>query len=87
MAELNENLQETFQALKQKRDEFKVKLNLGKMEARDTWEDVQDNFRELESKMKQVRARGDEEFDKMREDIEVLMGDIRDGFDRMRKQS
>ena len=86
MAE-NGNLEETFDKLKQRRDELKVQLNLGKMEARDTWEDVEKNFQELETKMKGLRQQGEAEVDRMKEDIQLLMSDIRDGFDRVRKRT
>ncbi|QDG50263.1 hypothetical protein FIV42_05815 [Persicimonas caeni] len=83
----NNNLQETFDKLKQKRDELKVKLNLGKMEARDAWEDVEKNFQELETKMKGLRQQGQSEADRMKEDIRLLMSDIRDGFERVRNRT
>jgi predicted nucleic acid-binding Zn-ribbon protein len=77
------NLEETFDNLKQKRDELKVKLNLGKMEARDTWNDVEKNFQQLETKMKGLRDQGEAEADRMKDDIQLLMSDIRDGFKRV----
>ena len=81
------NLEETFDNLKQKRDELKVKLNLGKMEARDTWNDVEKNFQELETKMKGLRDQGEAEADRMKDDIQLLMSDIRDGIKRVTKRA
>lgn len=83
----NGNLQESYDKLKQKRDELKVKLNLGKMEARDAWEDVEKNFQELESKINGLRQQGQAEADRMKEDIRLLMSDIKDGFERVRNRT
>lgn len=79
--------QNTFQQLKQKRDELRLKLNLGKREAQDAWEDVEKNFGELEAKIKTLQAQGEEETDRLGEDIELLVSDIRDGFDRLRNRA
>jgi hypothetical protein len=86
MAE-NGNLQEAFDALKQKRDELKVKLNLGKMEAKDAWEDVEKDFQRLEAKMKRMREQGGKEVDRMRDDVKGLMAEVREGFERVRKRA
>lgn len=86
MAE-NGNLQEAFDTLKQKRDELKVKLNLGKMEAKEAWEDVEKDFQRLESKMKRMREQGEKEVDRMRDDVKGLMADVRAGFERVRKRA
>lgn len=83
----NEKLQETVGKLRQKRDELKVKLNLGKMEARDAWEDVEKDFERLETKWKKAREQGGKEVDKMRDEIEELIDDVRDGFERVRKKA
>lgn len=83
----NNNLQDAYDKLKQKRDELKVKLNLGKMEARDAWDDVEKNFQKLDSKMQGLRKQGGEEVDRMKEDIKLLMSDIKDGFERVRNRT
>ncbi len=83
----NSNLQEAYDKLKQRRDELKVKLNLGKMEARDTWEEVEKNFQQLDIKMKGLRDQGTAEVDRVKEDIRLLMSDIKDGFERVRNRT
>jgi biopolymer transport protein ExbB/TolQ len=81
------NLEEAYDKLKQKRDELNVKLNLGKMEARETWEKVEKNFQQLETKMKGLRDQGEAEAGRMKEDIQLLMSDIQDGIKRVRDRT
>lgn len=81
-----ENLQERYDKVRQFRDELKVQLNLGKMQVRDAWEEVEKDFHKLEGKMKDLRERGGEEAEKMREQARTQLKSIRERFEKLRAQ-
>ncbi len=54
MAEILDKLSEEAQTLKTLRDELRVQLDLGRMEARDRWEKAEKSWNEFEDKMKAV---------------------------------
>ena len=81
------SLQEQYDKLHQFRDEVKVQLNLGKMQVRDAWEDIEKDFHKVEAKMKDLRDRGEEEATKLRGETREMMGKIREKFDTLRKQA
>lgn len=83
MADKN-NLEEMYERLKKGRDELKVKLSLGKLEARNAWADVEKNFNELETKMKAFREQGEVEAERLGEEIRGLITNIKGAYERMR---
>ena len=82
-----ENLEESYDKLRQLRDELKVQLNLGTMEVRQRWEKAEDDFQKLQSKMKQYADRGEKGAEKVTEEARGLMGDVRKRFEKLRKMT
>jgi NTP pyrophosphatase (non-canonical NTP hydrolase) len=78
-------LREMLEKLEQERDELKVRVHLGKAEAREEWEKLEGRIGELRSRLDKA---GDEAGDVM-EDVgaaaKLLGEEIREGFGRIRK--
>jgi len=86
MGVFNDDLQNAFETLKQRRDELKVQVGLGKLEARDRWQDLEKEWSRLEGKMKLLRSSSEDSLDDVRTDAQVLIDDLRQGFDELRKR-
>ncbi len=85
MTTMRERLQEMLEKLEQERDELKVRMHLGKAEAREEWDKLEVRIGELRARLDKA---GDEAGDVM-EDVGAaakLLGDeIREGFARIRR--
>jgi len=85
MATMRERLRETLERLEQERDELRVRLHLGKAEARQEWDKLDGRIAELRERLDRA---GDEAGDVMQDVGEAarLLGDeIRTGFERLRR--
>ncbi len=85
MSESSKKLEESYDRIKQMRDELKVQLNLGKMEVKERWERVEKDFDELQDRMKAYGKKGEEQAEKVRDETRELIGDVRKRLDTFRK--
>jgi hypothetical protein len=67
------------------RDEFKVQAHLGRAEVRDLWEQGEKRFRELEAVVDGKRKQAREPLEQIGEAAELLIEEIKNGYDRLRK--
>jgi len=85
MATMRDKLRDTLGKLEQERDELRVRLHLGKAEAREEWDKLDARISELRGRLDRA---GDEAGDAM-EDVaaaaKLLGEEIRLGFDRVRR--
>lgn len=81
------DIQKSFDKLRQFRDELKVQLNLGKMEIKSAWEDIEDDFGKVEAKVEKLRDRGGEELERLRGETREMIRDVRKRFDNLRKRA
>ena len=85
MTPMRDKMREMLEKLEQERDELKVRMHLGKAEAREEWAKLDARIGELRGRLDKA---GDEAGDVM-EDVGAaakLLGDeIRSGFDRVRR--
>jgi len=85
MTTMRERLQEMLEKLEQERDELKVRMHLGKAEAREEWDKLEVRIGELRARLDKA---GDEAGDVM-EDVgaaaKLLGEEIREGFARIRR--
>lgn len=85
MATMRDKLRETLGKLEQERDELRVRLHLGKAEAREEWDKLDARISDLRGRLDRA---GDEAGDAM-EDVaaaaKLLGEEIRLGFDRVRR--
>ena len=85
MPDILDKLSEEAKELKTLRDELRVKLDLGRMEARDLWEKAERSWSEHEKKLVAI---GHETGEAMREvgvSIRQILSDIRERYRQIRK--
>jgi hypothetical protein len=71
--------------LMRQRDELKLNLHLGSQEAKDQWEKVEEQLFQLRKRMEPVQNAAEESADHVWEALQLLAGEVKDGFDRIRK--
>jgi F0F1-type ATP synthase membrane subunit b/b' len=81
---LEEKLSEEFEGLKRIRDELRVKIHLGKAEAKELWERSEQKVGEVESKLKFISEQAEQPLNDVREAAKLLLGEISDGYKRIR---
>lgn len=85
MPSMRDKMREMLEKLEQERDELKVRMHLGKAEAREEWDKLDARIGELRGRFDRA---GDEAGDVM-EDVgaaaKLLGEEIRSGFDRVRR--
>lgn len=80
-AKLDERLEE----LKQTRDELRVKMHLARAEARDEWEKAEKKWNDLQNRYRDVKRGTGEMLAKARTAAKILMEELGDAYDRIRK--
>jgi chromosome segregation ATPase len=84
MSEEGDRTQEILEKLKQQRDELRLKVHLGKAEARDEWEELEEKFSSLKERL---LAAGGEATD-AKGDISTaakdLASELKKGYERIR---
>ncbi len=85
MSELADRITAKFEKLKQKRDELQVQLDLGKMEAADAWNALDERWGEVETKVREIEQQGQEAAEDIQDAAELLLDEIREGFEKLRK--
>lgn len=77
-------IRDELEDLRRIRDELKLKAHLAKAELRDTWEQIEEGFEELELHGKRVARAAEEPLRDIQRDARKLAGDLRNGFRRIR---
>ena len=85
MATMRERLKETLERLEQERDELRVRLHLGKAEARQEWDKLDARIDELRGRLDQAGSEAGEVMDDVGEAAKLLGEEIRSGFERLRR--
>ncbi|MBI1371372.1 MAG: hypothetical protein GC159_01230 [Phycisphaera sp.] len=78
-------ISEMIEMLTQRRDELKVKLSLGKLEARDEWEKVVLKLDELKRRHDRVMKASGEASEEVFTALKTLGDEIKEGFNHIRK--
>ena len=84
MGDLTEKISEELNALRELRDEFRVQMELGRAEARNRWEELEQDWHHLEGKLKLVRDESRGDLEDIGEAARVLLQEIRDGYRHLR---
>lgn len=80
-----ETLEQLIASLKRQRDELAVKIHLGKTEAKQEWEKVEEKIRELTEKYKPVMGALEETGEGVLSALELAAQEVKNGLDRVRK--
>ena len=83
--DINKEINELTETLKQQRDELKVKLHLFGMEAKDEWEKAEDNWDNFKNKSEHLASAGKEASKDVGAAVKLLGEELKNAYDRMRK--
>jgi hypothetical protein len=85
MADVKERLKTLLTQLETERDELKLKLGLAKLEAREEWQALEGKMDSLRGRMKVVGEEAREASSDVAAAADVLAGEIKEGFSKIRK--
>jgi hypothetical protein len=85
MTDTKERLKGVLKQLEAERDELKLKLGLAKLEARDEWKSLEGKMDALRGRMKVIGDEAKEAGGDVAAAVDVLAGEIKDGFSKIRK--
>ncbi len=80
-----EDFDEFVENLKQQRDELRVKMHLAAADVKDEWENLEGKWSHFEAKAKQVGGEAAEASKEVWDAAKDLGGEIKEGYDRIRK--
>jgi chromosome segregation ATPase len=85
MADAKERLNALLQQLETERDELKLQLGLAKLEAREEWQELEGKMDSLRGRLKVVGEEAKEAGGDVAAAADVLVGEIKEGFSKIRK--
>jgi CBS domain-containing membrane protein len=85
-ADWRERLGHELDELRRVRDELKVRVHLGKADAKDAWEQLEKRFHELEGHARRAAQRSEAPLHEMGEAARKLFDELRAGYRDLRKQ-
>lgn len=75
---------EELSALRELRDEFRVQMELGRAEARERWERLEEDWQQLDGKLRLLRNESRGELEEIREAAQLLLQRIQEGYHHLR---
>ena len=84
MGDLGERFSEELKGLRELRDEFRVQMELGRAEARERWEMLEEDWRHLDAKLKLMRSESRDELEEIAEAARLLVQQIQEGYRHLR---
>lgn len=85
MTTMRERLTEMLEKLEQERDELKVRMHLGKAEAREEWDKLDARVGELRARLDKAGDEAGDVLDDVGAAAKLLGDEIRQGFARIRR--
>ncbi len=79
-----ENLAEVWAKLRQERDELRVKMHLGTMEAKDEWDELEKKWQRFESKAAEAKDQVVETSREVGEGVELIAKELGAAYHRIR---
>ncbi len=86
MSTLQERLHDDVEKLQQRRDELRVQIDLGKMEAADAWHEVEVRWQRLEEKLRVLKGESKDAAEDVGKAAAQLVDEIRDGLARVARR-
>jgi SMC interacting uncharacterized protein involved in chromosome segregation len=83
--ELRERLEKELEDLRATRDELRVRMHLGKLDAQDQWEQIEKQWQHVESKLKLVGEAGREIAEEIGEATSLAVEEMKQGYAKLRK--
>lgn len=85
MSEKRSRIDRELDALRKLRDELNVQAHLGRAEVRDLWEAGEKRWQHLEAAIEQKRSQAREPLEQIGEAAELLVEEIKSGYEKLRK--
>lgn len=86
MTDLHDEIEKAVRQLEQQRDELRLKLHLAGAEARDEWDRIERQIGDLRARLAPLRAAAAESAAEIGAAARLLAGEIRQGFERIRRR-
>ena len=83
--ELRERLEKELEDLRATRDELRVRMHLGKLDAQDQWEQIEKQWQHVESKLKLAGETGREIAEEIGEATSLAVEEMKQGYAKLRK--
>jgi SMC interacting uncharacterized protein involved in chromosome segregation len=83
--QLREKLEKELEDLRVTRDELRVRMHLGKLDAQDQWEQIEKQWQHIESKLKLAGETGREVAENIGEAASVAVEEMKGGYAKLRK--
>ena len=77
-------VEELISGLKQQKDELALQIHLGKEEAKDEWDKVQDKFSKMMDEWEPVKDAVEESASNVFASLKLVAGEIKQSFDRIK---
>jgi len=82
---MRERLERELEDLRTTRDELRVRVHLGKMDAQTQWEQVEKQWQHLEAKLKVVGDAGRDVAEDVGEAANLAIEEMKEGYAKLRK--
>jgi len=78
-------VQEGTEKLEQFRDEIQLKIHLGRAEAKDLWAELEGKWNEVQKHRHEIEQAGAESAADLKAAADLLLDEIAEGYDKIRK--
>jgi len=82
---IREKLEGELETLQTTRDELRVRVHLGKMDAKEQWDELEKQWQHVESKLKIAGEAGREVAGDIGEAASLTIAEIKEGYAKLRK--
>ncbi len=82
---LRERIEKEMEDLRAAREELRVRLHLGKLEARDQWEQLEKKWQHTEGKLKQLGDASQEIAEDVGEAAGLALNELKEGYAKLRR--
>jgi hypothetical protein len=84
MTEIRDELKDAFAKLEQERQELRLKMHLGGMEAKEKFEELEGRWEKLRGRMKLAGEEAGEVGEDVKSALDLLFDEIKDGYRSIR---
>jgi SMC interacting uncharacterized protein involved in chromosome segregation len=82
---LRERIEQELEDLRAAREELRVRLHLGKLEARDQWEQLEKKWQQAEGKLKVLGDASQEVAEDVGEAAGLALDELKEGYAKLRR--
>ena len=84
--EIKQSLEREREALLKARDELRLQLHLGSLEAKQLWDELERKWEQVSEELGKVGLHAKEPLNDIGKATRALLGEIKNGYDRVRGQ-